>query len=432
MRKIGLRENENYYLIPQYTMKCRLYPNKRVAQEIDKAIYAIQSFYNCTVWEIYNNHACTIEKKSAKNDEEVVHFVDFKQIGSVDWKKKMMAEHPAIENAVSSAITCKSGVIADMKKSFGKKPIEFQKPPFYSKKKPRNSYSYQDAFSKVSASNNHNMFYFSLAKIGTVKIRGWNEQLRFDQRQEQNFLEYAKENSKKQVTVTVSKDNCGDYWICFNLQNVYKPMICSYDGSVGIDVGVKDIAIMSDGTKFLNKKYKKQQVKHSRAIHRRMSRRQGWANEEFRKAHKLDPIIQPSKRYERIVLSNAKLERKIARQRNYYNHNITAKIVYQNNLIAVETLNVSGMFRNRHLANALSDAAMGAVLSMLHYKSNWYNRDLRAIDQWTPSSKRCSCCGYILPKLSLSVRDWICPNCEVHHDRDINASKNILYYALAG
>ena len=274
------------------------------------------------------------------------------------------------------------------------------------------------------------MFYFSLAKIGVVKVRGWNNRLRFGENQELDFLQYALSNTKNQVTVTVSKDNCGDYWICFKLSNVYRPMLQQRNNTVGVDVGIKDISITSDGIKYKNPKFKKAQSKHSRAIHRRMSRRRGWANEDFRKDHKSDKTLCPSKRYEKTVLSNAKLERKIARRRSNYNHNITKDILSNNGMIAVETLNVSGMFRNRHLANALSDAAMGTVLAMLSYKAVWYGRVIKPIDQWTPSSKRCSCCGNILPKLGLSVREWTCPKCGTYHDRDVNAARNIMYYAL--
>ena len=430
----GLRNNEQYYMIPQYTMKCRLYPNKEAARKIDDAIYAIQSFYNCTIWEIYNNFACTnakhkINKETQIETEEIIHFVDFKKIGSVEWKKKMITEHPVIANGVSSAITCKSGIIADMKKAFGKCFIEGMKPPYYGKVKPRRSYSYQETFNKVIKSENNNVFYFNLAKIGNVKVRGWNQRVRFGLNHDLDFVSYAMSNPKKQVTVTVSKDNCGDYWICFKLQNVYKPMTVQQDHEVGVDVGVKDIAICSDGKKYENKQFKKVEKKHVRAINRRMSRRQGWENEEFRAAYKLDPNLKPSKLYEEMVLSNAKLQRKIARKREYYNHHITTEIVANHSYIAVETLNVSGMYRNRHLANALSNAAMGTVLSMLHYKSDWYDREIHAIGRWTPSSKRCSCCGYILPKLPLSVREWTCPRCKVHHDRDYNASENIRYYS---
>ena len=87
------------------------------------------------------------------------------------------------------------------------------------------------------------------------------------------------------------------------------------------------------------------------------------------------------------------------------------------------------MYRNRRLANALSDAAMGEILQMLKYKADWYGRILVPIDQWSPSSKRCSKCGYIRPKLTLDIREWTCPECGSYLDRDINAAQNILYYA---
>lgn len=414
-------------------MKCRLYPNKTVAKNIDDAIYAIQCFYNCTVWEIYNNHACTNEKDEISKGNKTgntVHFVDFKQIGSVSWKKKMISEHPAIACGVSSAITCKSGVIADMKKSFGKNPIEKQKPTYYCKQKPRTSYSYQDTFSKLKETSNYNVIEISLAKVGTAKIRGWNKEIRFNADGSCNFIEFARKNPKNQVTVTVSKDNCGNYWICFKLQNIYKSMSIANKNMVGVDVGIKDIAILSDGTKFENKKYKKAAKDYKKAINRRLSRRQGWANEDFRKKHKADPTIKPSKRYERVKLSNAKLERKIARRRNWYNHQISHRIVESHEYIAVETLNVSGMFRNKHIANALSDAAMGSILVMINYKALWYGRTIKAINQWTPSSKRCNSCGYIRPKMLLTTREWDCPVCHIHHDRDINAAKNIKYFAF--
>lgn len=170
MSIVGLRDNEKYYLIPQYTMKCRLYPNKEAARKIDDAIYAMQSFYNCTVWEIYNNFACTnakhkINKETQIETEEIIHFVDFKKIGSVEWKKKMIAEHPVIANGVSSAITCKSGIIADMKKAFGKCFIEGMKPPYYEKAKPRRSYSYQETLIKLSKAKIIMCFSLILRKL---------------------------------------------------------------------------------------------------------------------------------------------------------------------------------------------------------------------------------------------------------------------------
>lgn len=160
-----------------------------------------------------------------------------------------------------------------------------------------------------------------------------------------------------------------------------------------------------------------------------MSRRNGFANEEFRKEYKKDKTLKVSKGYDEIRLAYAKLEREICRKRNDYYNNITSEIIGSNSFIGIETLNVTGMFRNRHLSYALSDAAMGTILEMIKYKADWYGRECVAIGRWTPSSKKCNQCGYIYKELKLSERAWKCPICGTNHDRDINASINIYNYA---
>lgn len=163
----SLKKNERYYKIENYAMKCRLYPNKEIARKIDAAIYGIQSFYNCTLYEMFSNHSLLTERdKKVKDGEEkgVVHCPDYKAIGSVEWRHKIIGEHPAIDCAPISAITCKSGVISDMKRSLGKKAIEYQKPRFYNKKKTRTSYSYQETYNKITFSDNDNVAYIKPRK----------------------------------------------------------------------------------------------------------------------------------------------------------------------------------------------------------------------------------------------------------------------------
>lgn len=424
----------NYDLIPAYTMKCRLYVNKTQKELIDKALAGIRVFYNCTLWEMFNTHECTTEKqkktKGGEQTTEVVHFPNLKKAQTADWKNRLAKEHPIIESVPSGAILGNNGCVhADMAKSLGKLPIEYQKPIFYSARHPRTSYTYQETCGKIEASDNQNVLYITLNKIGRCKIRGWNRQIRFDEAGTVNFAEYCKTDKKKLLTITVSVDNCGDHWICFKLLNVYKPMKKGNGQAVGVDVGIKDIAILSDGTKYENKKFKRLVKRKKRLLNRKMSRRQGWANEEFREAHKKNPELEVSKGYEKAKLAHAKLERKTMRQRSYRNHKITREIVEQHDAVAVESLNIKGMFRNKHLAYALSDAAMGEILSELKYKANWHGREIREIGRWTPSSKRCSNCGAIKKDLKLSDREWTCRACRKHHDRDINAAINILYYA---
>lgn len=430
----SLKQNERYFLVPNYTMKCRLYPNKENARKIDDAIYAIQCFHNCILWKIFNEYHCTTEKEKKSKDKtvqnETVHFLSISQIGKAETKAKILAEHPIVDAAPAGAITSLYGVKTDIIKSIGKKPIEYQSPTYYDSKHPRTSYSYQETFGKISCHGNKNALYINLAKIGICKLKGWNQNIRFDNNGVIDFLSYININKKKKVGITVSKDNCGDYWICFKLQNVYKPMQENNGKSEGVDVGLKDIAILSDGTKFENKRFKKKEEHHLKLLQRKLSRRQGWSNQDFRKQHKSDKTIQPSKTYQQTQQKVSRLNRKIAWRRSYYNNVVTREIVENNSFIGVETLNVKGMFRNRHLAKSLADAAMGDILRMLKYKSDWHNRIIQPIDMWTPSSKRCSSCGYIMKSMPLNIRDWICPECGVHHDRDVNAAKNIKHFAL--
>lgn len=430
----SLKQNERYFLVPNYTMKCRLYPNKENARKIDDAIYAIQCFHNCILWKIFNEYHCTTEKEKKSKDKtvqnETVHFLSISQIGKAETKAKILAEHPIVDAAPAGAITSLYGVKTDIIKSIGKKPIEYQSPTYYNSKHPRTSYSYQETFGKISCHGNKNALYINLAKIGICKLKGWNQNIRFDNNGVIDFLSYININKKKQVGITVSKDNCGDYWICFKLQNVYKPMKENNGKSEGVDVGLKDIAILSDGTKFENKGFKKKEEHHLKLLQRKLSRRQGWSNQDFRKQHKSDKTIQPSKTYQQTQQKVSRLNRKIAWRRSYYNNVVTREIVENNSFIGVETLNVKGMFRNKHLAKSLADAAMGDILRMLKYKSDWHNRIIQPIDMWTPSSKRCSSCGYIMKSMPLNIRDWICPECGVHHDRDVNAAKNIKHFAL--
>lgn len=453
----------NYDLIPAYTMKCRLYVNKTQRELIDKAIAGVRVYYNCALWEMRNNYTCTIERPKKDKDGNVldgtVHFPDLKKAQSAEWKRKLAKEHPIIECVPAGALMGKNSCIGrDMAQSLGKMTVErinsniaykkailadqklskkekkeklkgVQTPEYYSERHPRTSYTYQEPCSKIETSGNPNVLYITLNKIGRCKIRGWNRQIRFDEAGTVNFVEYCKQDKKKRLTVTVSVDNCGDHWICFKLLNVYKPMEKGNGQAVGVDVGIKDIAILSDGTKYENKKFKRLVKRKKRLLNRKMSRRQGWANEEFREAHKKNPELEVSKGYEKAKLAHAKLERKTMRQRSYRNHKITREIVEQHDAVAVESLNIKGMFRNKHLAYALSDAAMGEILSELKYKADWHGREIREIGRWTPSSKRCSNCGAIKKDLKLSDREWTCRACRKHHDRDINAAINILYYA---
>lgn len=450
-------------------MKCRLYPNPAQAEAIDKAIYAVQLYLNMCTYNLFNHFDCTNEAVDEKTGEKV-HWIkaNLYDFVNADYKNRACEEDPRINDVPANALTTNTGaVLTDLKKRLllaetkweraskikarqeGKKaksrpkaadnvksakfkyPVESLIPTYYSRLHPRTSYTYAEAFSKLSFPENPHVMFATLNRIpGKLKIRGWNRKLRFGENAEMDFREFVQNSPKKTaITLCISKDNIGDYWITFKVKECWILSNVEAKQEVGCDVGIKDIVICSDGTKYPNKRFKHEAKKKMRALNRRLSRRQGWSNIKFREAHRKDTTIVPSRKYNATVKRMAVVQRFVQRRRDLWNNEITKDIVNRNAMIAVETLNVRGMSQNHHLAFALSDAGMGDILAKLNYKSAWHNRTLKAIDQWTPSSKRCNNCGYIFDGLTLAIREWTCPECGERHDRDINAAKNILYFA---
>ncbi|MGM9629306.1 RNA-guided endonuclease InsQ/TnpB family protein [Butyricicoccus sp.] len=278
------------------------------------------------------------------------------------------------------------------------------------------------------------MFKIKLTNVaGPIKVRGWNERIRFGEHQEYNFVEWMERQSARQrITVTISKDACGDYYICFKLSGklaVWKPMKEPTKNTVGIDIGIKAAVITSDGEKFENRKYKQREEERLAALNRRLIRRNGYANIKFRERAKLFQeqglALPQSNRYRSTQIALAKAHRKVTRKRIYHNNNTTTTLVSSYQGIGVESLNVSGMMHNKHLAKSIADVAFSTILEQIKYKSDWYQRTCVPINQFFPSSKKCHNCGFIFHGLTLSMRDWTCPRCQTHHDRDINAAINI-------
>jgi putative transposase len=183
---------------------------------------------------------------------------------------------------------------------------------------------------------------------------------------------------------------------------------------IGIDLGISSLAILSSGEKISNPKLFKTNRKKLRKAQKSIRRK------------KIN-----SKNKEKARLKVAKIHEKIANSRKDFIHKLTTRLVRENQVIAVEDLCIGKMMKNRHLAKDIMDASWGEVLSQLEYKSDWYGRTFVKISKGFPSSKRCSECGHTLSKLTLDVREWDCPKCSTHHDRDINAAKNILAAGLA-
>lgn len=188
--------------------------------------------------------------------------------------------------------------------------------------------------------------------------------------------------------------------------------------AVGIDVGVKDFAVLSDGKVFENQKYLKHNLRSLRILQRTAARR-------YKKGLKRE---EQSNNWEKAIKRVSKLQERIAFQRHDYLHKASTWIADNYSTVCVETLNVSVMSKNHRLAQAISDCGWGTFLRMLEYKCD----KLVKIDKWYASSQTCYDCGYVNKATkNLRVRKWTCPNCGAHHDRDLNAAKNILREGLS-
>ena len=217
-------------------------------------------------------------------------------------------------------------------------------------------------------------------------------------------------------TLTVSQDKCGDFW-CVIIVEDYEPCkpktkVCEKT-AVGIDLGIKDFAILSDGTKYGNKKFLEKGQTRLRKLQRRFSNAQ-----------------KGSKRRERLRIKIARQHRRISNRRSDFLHKLTTDITIKFDTICLENLNVQGMMQNHHLANAISSVAWNEFVRQLAYKAEWNGKNVIFIGRFEPSSKTCSCCGYVKKDLTLKDRSWVCPKCGVSHDRDINAAINIRNFGL--
>ena len=181
-----------------------------------------------------------------------------------------------------------------------------------------------------------------------------------------------------------------------------------------IDLGVTSLLTLSTGEKIANPKGFKAKYRNLRRAQKSLSRKQKGSNNRLKARLKV-----------------AKVHQKITDARKDNLHKLTTRLVRENQTIAVEDLAVKNMIKNRKLALAISDASWGELVRQLDYKCDWYGRTLIKIDRGFPSSKRCGNCGHIVNKRPLNIREWDCRNCGTHHDRDINAAKNILATGLA-
>jgi len=214
-------------------------------------------------------------------------------------------------------------------------------------------------------------------------------------------------------SLTISK-TCTDKYFVSILCEVPKKSKPKTGKNIGIDLGINDFIVLSNGEKIknpnFNRKYKKTLAKHQKHLSRK---------------------TKGSNRYNKQRKKVAGIYEKIANSRKDFQHKLSTKLINEYDLISLEDLSVRNMIKNRKLSYSISDSSWTSFVKMLTYKALWYGKSVIKIDRWFPSSKTCSECDYIVDKLPLSVRKWKCPKCGENHDRDINAAKNILRQGLS-
>ena len=211
----------------------------------------------------------------------------------------------------------------------------------------------------------------------------------------------------KILFATISKSTTGNYYVSITCEVEYIPFEKT-NTKVGIDTGIKDLAILSDGKVYENIKTLKTNLKKLKYNQRQLSKKIKGSNSRLKQKSKL-----------------ATVHEKVTNIRKDYLHKVSTEIIKNHDVICIEDLAVKNMMKNHKLAQALSDVSLGAFYAMLEYKANWNDKTVVKIDRFFPSSKTCNVCNYINQDLTLKDREWTCIGCGTQHDRDFNASINI-------